>query len=263
MTRPAKCIPEVPTRAIRFGRLRLNHVWAVLSRPKRKGFCPVCEQTTLFVRLSDWLREDYRCVRCISSARGRALCSVLTEVVPKWRERSILEFAPYGPVSARLELECQNYLGSVYLPDRRPGELAGGYRNEDLRSLTLEDSSFDVIISQDVFEHVFEPERGFSEIGRILKPGGVHVFTVPYHGDQPSRARARLERGKIVYLEPAEYHGDPVDSAGTLVVTDWGEDISATIQRASGMTTDRRRPYQPDRGIDGASLDVFVSHKPA
>jgi len=96
-----------------------------------------------------------------------------------------------------------------------------------------------------------------------LKPGGVHVFTVPYHGDQPSRARARLERGKIVYLEPAEYHGDPVDSAGTLVVTDWGEDISATIQRASGMTTDRRRPYQPDRGIDGASLDVFVSHKPA
>lgn len=201
-------------------------------------------------------------MRCASSARGRALFSVLTSVAPEWRERSILEFAPYGPVSARLERDGRGYVGSVYLPDRTPGETVAGYRNEDVRSLTFEDCTFDVVISQDVFEHVFQPEHGFSEIGRILKPGGVHVFTIPYFGARPSRVRARLEREKVVYLEPPEFHGDPLDADGALVVTDWGEDISAIIQNASGMMTNRRQPYEPDQGIDGESLDVFVSRKP-
>ncbi|RFF32310.1 class I SAM-dependent methyltransferase [Wenzhouxiangella sediminis] len=245
-----------------FGRLKLKQFWAVVSRPKRKGWCPVCERMTLFVRLSDWLREDCRCARCISSARGRALVSVLAEVVPGWRQRSILEFAPYGPVSARLERQARGYVGSVYLPDRAAGEMVGGYRNEDLRSLTFNDRMFDVVISQDVFEHVFEPERGFSEIERILKPGGVHVFTVPYFGSQPSRIRARLERGDVIHLEPPEFHGDPVNSDGALVVTEWGEDLFATIQNSSGMMTERMQPHAPEQGIEGESLDVFVSRKP-
>src|SRR5690625_7727369 len=61
-----------------------------------------------------------------------------------------------------------------------------------------------------------------------LKPGGGHAFTVPYHGDQPRRARARPARGKIAYLERAEYHGDPVAPAATLVVADGGDDICVT-----------------------------------
>lgn len=201
-------------------------------------------------------------MRCISSARGRALWSVLGQVVPGWRERSILEVAPYGAVSTRLEREVRGYVGSAYFPEREPGEMVGDYRNEDVRSLTFQDGAFDVVISQDVFEHVFEPERGFSEIERILKPGGVHIFTVPYFGDRPSRSRARLERGEVIHLEPPEFHGDPVNSDGTLVVTDWGQDLSEIIRNASGMLTERFQPHAPEQGIEGESLDVFVSRKP-
>lgn len=40
-------------------------------------------------------------------------------------------------------------------------------------SIPLEDNSVDVLISDSVFEHVSDPERIFSEIHRVLAPGGM------------------------------------------------------------------------------------------
>ena len=42
---------------------------------------------------------------------------------------------------------------------------------------TIEDGSFDVVFSSDVFEHVAQPWKAAGEIQRILKPGGV-AFTI-------------------------------------------------------------------------------------
>ena len=44
--------------------------------------------------------------------------------------------------------------------------------------MTFQNESFDLFITQDVFEHVMEPNKAFKEIERVLKPGGAHVFTV-------------------------------------------------------------------------------------
>ena len=44
--------------------------------------------------------------------------------------------------------------------------------NQNLEKLTYEDESFDVVITQDVFEHINEPFQAFKEIARVLKPGG-------------------------------------------------------------------------------------------
>ena len=44
--------------------------------------------------------------------------------------------------------------------------------------MTFENESFDLFITQDVFEHVMTPNKAFKEIERVLKPGGAHVFTV-------------------------------------------------------------------------------------
>ena len=40
---------------------------------------------------------------------------------------------------------------------------------------TFADASFDLVITSDVFEHVLDPSRGFSEIARTLRPSGVHA----------------------------------------------------------------------------------------
>ena len=65
--------------------------------------------------------------------------------------------------------------------------------------------------------------RGFAEIACTLKPGGAHVFTIPWYSSKPTLVRAsRDEAGGIRYLIDPDYHGNPVDAEGSLVVTDGG-----------------------------------------
>ena len=51
------------------------------------GVCPVCETSTIFVEEGAWLRDQYRCLRCRSIPRHRALMSVLHRDFPSWRNR--------------------------------------------------------------------------------------------------------------------------------------------------------------------------------
>lgn len=49
----------------------------------------------------------------------------------------------------------------------------------DGEALPFEDASFDAVVSLWVMEHVKHPERIFSEIRRVLKPGGIFAFVTP------------------------------------------------------------------------------------
>jgi SAM-dependent methyltransferase len=46
----------------------------------------------------------------------------------------------------------------------------------------LEADSFDVAWCSEVLEHLFAPAFTAGEVYRVLKPGGVFMITVPYHG---------------------------------------------------------------------------------
>ena len=46
--------------------------------------------------------------------------------------------------------------------------------------MPFEDSSFDVVISTEVMEHVPDPDSYLIEVKRVLKPGGMFFFTVPF-----------------------------------------------------------------------------------
>jgi ubiquinone/menaquinone biosynthesis C-methylase UbiE len=45
-----------------------------------------------------------------------------------------------------------------------------------------DDASFDVVVSNQVFEHVQDMEATLLEIARVLKPGGVSFNVFPYRG---------------------------------------------------------------------------------
>ena len=54
----------------------------------------------------------------------------------------------------------------------------------DVRTGTLEetafpDDHFDVVALWDVFEHVLDPKATLAEIGRVLKPGGLFIASLP------------------------------------------------------------------------------------
>jgi SAM-dependent methyltransferase len=63
-----------------------------------------------------------------------------------------------------------------------------------------------------VVEHIFAPAKAFSEIARILKPGGAHIFSVPLVSkERPSEIWAkRNEKGNVVCLHEPEYHGNSI-----------------------------------------------------
>ena len=54
----------------------------------------------------------------------------------------------------------------------------------DGKKIPFEDSSFDAVLSFQVFEHVFEPQEFLSEVKRVLKPGGNFLITVPFIWDE-------------------------------------------------------------------------------
>jgi len=54
----------------------------------------------------------------------------------------------------------------------------------DGKTLPFEDSSFDAVVSFEVFEHVFNLDEVLKEIRRVLKPGGKLLVTMPFAWDE-------------------------------------------------------------------------------
>jgi len=189
---------------------------------------------------------------------------VIDRWFPTWREAFIHESSPAArATSAKLARECPGYISSQYFPDQRNERVVGGVRNEDLESLTFADESVDLHITQDVFEHIFNPTQAFREIARTLKPGGMHIFTVPLvNKAKPSRVRAQMINKAIHHLMPEEYHGNPVGDGRSLVTIDWGYDICEQIFKASGLFTHIIYIDDLQQGIRAEYIEVLVTVKP-
>jgi SAM-dependent methyltransferase len=83
-------------------------------------------------------------------------------------------------------LEHMNFRGlaaRVYGIDPNPRVTSNPYLDEAKigtgEQLPYSDSTFDVVVSANVLEHLTEPEKVFAEIARVLKPGGVFLFKTP------------------------------------------------------------------------------------
>ena len=191
---------------------------------------------------------------------------VIKRYFPNVSELRIHESSPVGRgVSERLARECGIYSCSYLLPGVKLGTVdeRTQLRCENLECLTFEDEEFDLIVTQDVMEHVFDPVTAFKEIARVLKPGGAHIFTVPIvNGSSVSERRAtRTQSGAVRHHAEPVYHGDPVDSKGALVTVDWGYDLAALITRETGMATIIFQIDDLDAGIRAELIDVVASFK--
>jgi SAM-dependent methyltransferase len=228
------------------------------------GRCPICEKRVVFIKTGPWLRDELLCHRCRSIPRWRALIYVLETRYPRWRDLDIHESSPCGPASEKLARECQHYTPTHFFAGIAPGQFKQGIRCENLERQTFVDATFDLVITSDVFEHVLDPASGFSEIARTLRPGGAHVFTVPWYWWKRTLIRAsRNEDGSLTNLEPPDYHGNPIDLNGSLVVTEWGSDFCDFIYRSSGLTTTAVLIKDKQLGLAGEFCEVFVSAKRA
>lgn len=232
---------------------------------ENSGFCFSCNRQTKFTAHGKWWRDEYKCTHCGSLPRERALMYCIEMNYPDWKELTIHESSPaFRATSLRLKNEGQNYLPSYYFPDKEPGSHHNGYRCENFENLTFADSSIDLHISQDVFEHIMDPAQAFKEVARTLKPGGAHIFSTPLvNKNTPSEARVRLGKdGQIEHLKkPPEYHGDPLSPEGSLVTMHWGYDITDFIFRTSGLSTTIIYIDNLNLGIRAEFIEVLITRK--
>jgi SAM-dependent methyltransferase len=230
-----------------------------------EGHCSTCNQNVSFVAKDLWLRDHFLCVKCGSIPRERALMQVIEQFYPNWRDLIIHETSPGNRgASVRMANECKTYIPSQFFPDQKLGGIYNGVRCENLEALTFGDESIDLHISQDVMEHIFHPAKAFGEIARTLKPGGAHVFTVPLVNKmKASKLRVKMSgNGSIEHIQQPVYHGNPIDSKGSLVIMDWGYDIVKYIFDATGLFTYTIYIDDITKGIRAEYIEVLVTVKP-
>ena len=231
---------------------------------RKDGYCPICESDVEFTAKYDWYRDHLLCSGCGSIPRERALALVLERRFPGWRDLSIHESSPgLRGISPKLRRECEGYVETQYFPDEPLGKTIRGFRNENLEVQTFGDGTFDVVVTQDVLEHVNEPEDVFAEIARTLKKDGAFVFTVPtYKQRVESVRRARHHaNGRTEHFADPEYHGNPISEAGSLVTFHYGYDLAELIGTWSDMDVEVVRFNDHRHGIIGEFTEVYIAAK--
>lgn len=236
----------------------------VSEAQKKAGFaesCSVCGAFSFFTAVQGNLREA-QCASCGATKRivdvARAISATfgptseeprpLQQILSSLDGLKIFEAQASGPLHDILSV-LPGYICAEFFDHEKRGSLVNGVRCEDLTHLTFKDNAFDLVITQDVFEHIPDFEKAFSEVFRVLKPSGKHIFTVPVHPSHATQRRVAVNgKGETAHILPPVYHGDPLRADGALVAVDYGSDLPALLQRQgfSTSTIEGGTWYQPD-----------------
>ena len=226
------------------------------------GTCNMCNKFVTFMAEQPVLRESMRCSNCGSWNRQRQLVTVLS----KWINKDAIVYnteASRG-VHEWLRQQTKHYTCSEYFgPDCVGGITYNGARHEDLMDLSFESSKFDIVVSSDVLEHVPNWHKACREVYRVLKPGGKHIFTVPFCTDRYTieyLVKFSSIDGSPIFLKSPLYHGDPISSKGALVFAIFGLEMMCDLEKM-GFHTNIYHLYLPHLGIVGQGAIVFESIK--
>jgi SAM-dependent methyltransferase len=121
---------------------------------------------------------------------------------------------------------------SDFSPGARPGESVNRVRSEDLTRLTYPDRSFDLVLTSETLEHVPDLSAALAEVGRVLVPGGRHIFTVPLLPNVRRTFARSVVRpdGMVEHLAPEIRH--PGGDVGYPVFTEFGADLPDLLRWA-------------------------------
>jgi len=245
---------------------RLYRRWIVWPELERRWGLEPLEAEALAHKESD------ACAFCGAKLRARRIAQALLITLggdpPPWR--SIRDWTR-SPNAQRLAIAEVNeieglhaelarlpgFAPSEYIEGAEPGAIVDGVRCEDLTRLTYHAERFDLLLSSETLEHVPDLPKALSEIRRVLKPGGSHIFTVPVRPSVPRTfERRRINPdGAIVDAHPPIAH--PGGDWGYPVFTEFGADLPERLQ-AAGFEV--RVLFGPTRVEDLAQ--VYVCRKP-
>jgi SAM-dependent methyltransferase len=155
----------------------------------------------------------------------------------------------------------EGVVDSEYLPDPEDPRRAK-YRHEDLCALSFPDLSFDLLVSSEVFEHLYDLRAGLAECLRVLRPGGVLIATFPFaYGNRESIIKARHrgpDQPPEIFGEP-QYHGNPMDrEAGSLVYQVPGWEILDLLSELGFSDVSFQGIHSHSYGILDADVEMML-----
>ena len=167
-------------------------------------------------------REGHTCATCQMSKRVRMLLWTIRRLFPVSGGLKVVHFNQINHLGPAL-----GALGDVtetcYQPGTKRGGKVGELVNEDICQLTFPDNHFDLAIHSETLEHVFSFNKALGEVERVLKPGGIQVYTVPLLHSRPTRQRLQLTaEGRTLHLLPPSFHGNEGEFP---VVWEFGHDF--------------------------------------
>lgn len=219
---------------------KIRVAWGLMNPERlraRFSICPFCGPTVLVKLADDAI--SVRCIRCSASAIHMSIVQVLKKQYPDFSGLAAYEMSSRGPLFDFLQRTAGQLMYSEFFDDVQPGAFRGDIQCQDVQALTYDNASFDLCTSTEVFEHVPDDRKGFSEIRRVLRPGGRFVFTVPLTESAVTVERAVIDGGAIRHLLEPEYHGDVIRGHGrVLCFRNYGRDIVDRLKE-SGFRTAR------------------------
>lgn len=235
------------------------------------GTCNVCGKRTIFLCTDlETARGNMFCLFCRSSSRKRhvakhVICDAVRDIsciaqIPALDREISIYVLETGDAFYKALKEYPHFFSSTYDPDIETGNTIGDrIYCQNVEELTFDDSSFDIVISEDIFEHVRNYKRGFESVARVLKPGGYHIFTVPFNFHIPTIVRVDTSTDEDIHLLPPEYHGDRIRGQ-ILAYRTFGTDLFNTLQSLGFETTAHFSKYADQKNGIFDSY-VFVSQK--
>ncbi len=239
-------------------------------RHHKLGKCNICGKFTVFI-CTDWMTatSNMYCLFCVSSSRKRHVAKMIVEEVTKGissisKILKALDIKIYntdvGDAFYRVLHNHESFICSGLFPDVEPGtQIRERVFCQNIENLTFQDKTFDVVITEEVFEHVRDHEKGFREIFRVLKVGGYHIFTVPCYFDRPTIIRVDTSGDEDIHILPPEYHRDKIRGK-ILAYRMFGIDIYDLL-KSIGFETKVNFSKYVDRKYGIFDSHVFISKK--
>ena len=240
------------------------------------GVCLCCNQEVKMLIDSKWggsieigklnpnWRERIECPQCHMNNRQRLMATLVKQFLLRNKKSKVYFMEKVTPIFnwSVSQFPGHSIVGSEYLGyDYKGGTVINGIRHEDVKNLSFKSNNLDLIVSNDVFEHVPDPFKAFQECVRVLKYDGVMLATIPFHGlEDKTIFRAELTENGVKHLLPAQFHGNPVSPEGALVFNDFGWDILEMFKEA-GFLEANIEVYSSEKfgHLGGGQLIFFLS----
>lgn len=158
-------------------------------------FCPCCEKKISYYKPygTKKLRMNAECPFCRGAERDRIEFLYYRNKMELKKDMKILHFAP--------EKSQYEYFLDMSIEDYWPVDIDASVnmirKAEDITAISFDADTFDLIICNQVLEHVENGDKAISELARVLRKDGICILTVPLNENNVTLEKEEINTDKL------------------------------------------------------------------